>query len=711
MLIGLAFSLARLAFPVLCAAFALTFFSPRVNAQSPELDRWVSASQPAAPQAPAAQIGDQVRSRSIRVIARLRERASAGAAPAGIVANQAIAGTQDRVARRLWNRGHSMPGWHAFRSVPAVVMEADEGSLASLEADPEIESVEEDRLAKPDLSAAVPVVGGPAAWAEGHTGSGIAVAVLDTGVDRTHPFFGGRVVYEACFSTTYPGQHATSLCPNGAASQTGTGAAAPCGFDGCFHGTHVAGIAAGYQSASFAGIARDAQIIAIQVFTRFDDAGLCGGAATCAMSYTSDQIRALDHVLQLRTSYTVASVNMSLGGSPQTSQASCDARNAATKQAIDALRAVGIATVIASGNEGYANAISEPGCISSAISVGNTSNNDLAYMPFNIASFITMTAPGTIISSSVPGGGYSTASGTSMAAPLVAGAIEILLQANRTASVNDIVAAIRIGGRQLTLNINASGKIYSYAVPRLDVSGALVALCTTCSSSVTGWWWNPSEPGRGFSVETRNGRMYLGAFLYDDDGAASWYVANGTQSGAGYSGQLARFGLGQTLAGDYQPAQLVGTAGNTTISFASSTSATLAWPGGTVALRRFPVNGQSVLPKPAGAPETGWYWNASESGTGWFFEVQGSSIFLSGYLYDGGGRPIWYVTSGPMLSATAYDGNLQLYAGGQTLTGGYKAPTSSASVGQVSLRFTTPTTATITLPTGRTIALTRFTNF
>ena len=707
---GFGLTPARLAWLALCAIFALSFLAPRAHAQTEELQRWVRGAQ-GSPKAPEAALADMVRSRNVRVIARLRERAGPGAAPAGIAAAQAIAGSQDRIARRLWNRGHSMPGWHAFRSVPAVVMEADPDSLDSLASDPEIESIDEDRLAKPDLSASVPVVNVPAVWSSGLTGSGIAVAVLDTGVDRSHPFFGGRVVHEACFSTTYAGQNAVSLCPNGASSQTGTGAAAPCTIGGCFHGTHVAGIAAGHQSPSFAGVARDAQIIAIQVFTRFNDAGLCGGAASCVMSYTSDQIRALDHVLQLRSSFTIASANMSLGGSPQTSQANCDARNAATKQAIDALRAVGIATVIASGNEGYVNAISEPGCISSAISVGNTSNTDLAFMPFNIASFITLVSPGTNINSSTPGGGFTTASGTSMATPHVAGAIAILRQANRTASVDDIVAALRGGGRQLTLNINASGKVFSYAVPRLDVAGALAALCSTCNASVTGWWWNPAEPGRGFSVEIRNGRMYLGAFLYDDDGAASWYVVNGPQSASIYSGTLAKFGAGQTLAGDYKPAQLLGTAGNASINFTSSTSATLTWPGGTVALQRFPVNGQSVIAKPAGAPETGWWWNPSESGTGWFFEVQGSNIFLAGYLYDGSGRPVWYVASGSMLSPTAYDGNLQLYAGGQTLTGGYRAPTSSAPVGQVSLRFTTPTTATITLPTGRTVALSRFTNF
>jgi hypothetical protein len=190
-----------------------------------------------------------------------------------------------------------------------------------------------------------------------------------------------------------------------------------------------------------------------------------------------------------------------------------------------------------------------------------------------------------------------------------------------------------------------------------------------------------------------------------------WYAVNGPQSGSSFSGSLAKFGSGQTLSGAYQAPQSLGTVGNATLSFSSSTNGTLTWPGGTIAIQRFPVNGQSVVAAQAGAPAPGWWWNPNESGTGWFFEVQGSNIFLSGYLYDTDGSPVWYVASGPMLSPTAFDGALQLYGGGQTMTGGYRAPTSAASVGQVSLRINGSNSATLTLPQGRTVNLERFTNF
>src|SRR5690348_9922991 len=88
----------------------------------------------------------------------------------------------------------------------------------------------------------------------------VVVAVLDSGVDRNHPFLAGKVVEEACFSKTEPGTSET-LCPGGIDQQFGFGAAVPCTLTNCFHGTHVAGIIAGNDpsaAAPIAGVARGA---------------------------------------------------------------------------------------------------------------------------------------------------------------------------------------------------------------------------------------------------------------------------------------------------------------------------------------------------------------------------------------------------------------------------------------------------------------------
>ena len=121
-------------------------------------------------------------------------------------------------------------------------------------------------------------------------------------------------------------------------------------------------------------------------------------------SWSSDQILALERVLQLSATIDVASVNMSLGGGRYTSQTDCDDANAAKKAAIDNLRSVGIATVIASGNDGDSNGIGTPACISTAVSVGSTTKSDVVSSFSNSDTFLSLLAPGQSIQSAIPGG-------------------------------------------------------------------------------------------------------------------------------------------------------------------------------------------------------------------------------------------------------------------------------------------------------------------
>jgi hypothetical protein len=137
---------------------------------------------------------------------------------------------------------------------------------------------------------------------------------------------------------------------------------------------------------------------------------------------------------------------MSLGGGTFTDQATCDANNVARKAAIDNLRSVGIPAVIASGNAGQRNGMTQPGCISSAVSVGATTDADEVASFSNIAPFISLLAPGVSISSAARGGGVVQQSGTSMATPHVAGAWAILRQAAPANAVDDILLALQTTG-------------------------------------------------------------------------------------------------------------------------------------------------------------------------------------------------------------------------------------------------------------------------
>lgn len=357
-----------------------------------------------------------------------------------------------------------------FDTLPYVVVEAGDAALAHiLNQSGDVASIQEDMLLQPSLAQSVPLIGGDKAWAAGASGSGQTVAIIDSGVDAGHPFLGGKVIAEACFSTN--GTGSSSVCPNGTATQTGAGAARNCSLSGCEHGTHVAGIAAGSGS-SFSGVAKDAKIIAVQVFSSLNSG--CS-SPPCLSAYTSDIIKGLEYVYSQRNNFAISSVNMSLGGGAYYSKCDSDAM----KTPIDNLRAVGIASIVASGNESKTSSLSSPACISTAISVGATTKSDAVASYSNSASFLTLLAPGSAINSSVPGGGYASLNGTSMATPHVTGAWAVLKSKNPAASVTDILNAFTSTGKSITDSRNFISK------PRIQVDAALNKLLGSSSTTTT----------------------------------------------------------------------------------------------------------------------------------------------------------------------------------------------------------------------------------
>jgi hypothetical protein len=163
-------------------------------------------------------------------------------------------------------------------------------------------------------------------------------------------------------------------------------------------------------------------------------------------------------------------VNLSLAGT--SFGAPCD--DQPYKPAIDNLRSIGVASVIASGNEYNGSAIASPGCVSSAVSVGSVRRDNEVSFFSNVASFLSLLAPGDGIVSSVPGGGFTPLSGTSMATPHVAGAWAILHQAMPAANVDVILNAFRATGLPVTDDriLFGGGSV----VPRISIFEALASL-------------------------------------------------------------------------------------------------------------------------------------------------------------------------------------------------------------------------------------------
>jgi len=348
---------------------------------------------------------------------------------------------QEQVISELENKGHKPGRVYKYKYTPYIAMTVDSTTLDALLSSTDVISVEEDILVPLALNLSVPRIGATLLHTANVKGTGITVAILDTGVDKTHPFLEGSVVSEACYSSNDPENDSSSLCPGGVEESTAAGSAMPyggnCPWGRCDHGTHVAGIVAGRSGVSGSpgpGVAPEAGIIAIQVFSWVIDFG--PGA------WNSDIIKGLERVYELRHAHSIASVNMSLGGGQY--NAYCD--TSPLKGTIDNLRTAGIATIIASGNNGWCGSMGAPACISSAVSVGATDDADAVAGFSNSASFLSLLAPGQWIYSSIPGPSYADYQGTSMAAPHVAGAWALMKQAYPAATVGEILNAFTSTG-------------------------------------------------------------------------------------------------------------------------------------------------------------------------------------------------------------------------------------------------------------------------
>jgi subtilisin family serine protease len=434
---------------------------------------FVLAGQAAGAAAPVAEeaLARAEREGRARVIVRL----AAEAAPAGrrespearAARSLAIAQTAGRVLGRL---GAAEPaGLRSYEALPFLALAASPAELRRLAQDPEVLAIEEDRQLQLSISQSIPWIDADLTRSAGFDGRGWAVVILDSGVESTHSWLAGRVVEEACFS-------AGGDCPNGQTTQYGPGSAAPCTYAStCFHGTHVAGIAAGLTSPSH-GVAPGADVIAIQVGSMLTGSA-CGGTSPCLTLYSSDVVAGLDYVETLAASRAIAAVNMSFGtGTTWGSESACNSANAAFRSAVEAVSALGIAAVAAAGNGNVTNGIEAPACLSSAVAVGGSlDSSDTVWIASgttgtNSGAPLDFFAPASPITSSVPGNATGTYSGTSMATPHLAGAFAVLRQATPGATLSALRGALAGSGVSLTDTRNGITR------PRIDADGAVRSL-------------------------------------------------------------------------------------------------------------------------------------------------------------------------------------------------------------------------------------------
>ncbi|MFF5823064.1 S8 family serine peptidase [[Kitasatospora] papulosa] len=326
-----------------------------------------------------------------------------------------------------------------------------DGGIAKLWLDGKVEAA---------LKDSVPQVNAPQAWAEGFDGKGTTVAVLDTGIDATHPDVKDRVKQSRSF---VPGEEVV---------------------DGNGHGTHVASTIAGSGAASDGankGVAPAADLIVGKVLSN-EGSGADSGIIE-AMEWAKAEGADV--------------VSMSLGSSIP------DDGGDPMAQAVDALSADGGPLfVIAAGNAYGAGTIGSPGSAASALTVAAVDKQDRRADFSSMGPLVRsyglkpdLSAPGVDInaaaSQSVPGidGMYQSMSGTSMATPHVAGAAAVLKQRHPEWSGQRIKDALMSSSKLLPDHTP-----YEQGTGRLDVKAAVdTTIEATGSVEVASYDWPHSD--------------------------------------------------------------------------------------------------------------------------------------------------------------------------------------------------------------------------
>ncbi|MBT7102646.1 S8 family serine peptidase [archaeon] len=330
-----------------------------------------------------------------------------------------------------------------------------------------IESVDVEQTYYTMLQDSVGIINASSAWnlelsGLNLTGTNHAVCIIDSGVNYSHADLGGCSSSEFTAGTCGKVIGGWDFCADDATCSTEDDDV----MDVYGHGTHVSGIVA--ANGDIHGIGLGTNIVMMKA------------SNSSGVFWTTDVASAIDRCVANASVFNISVISMSLGAGQYTSY--CDGSDALIASSINDAVANNIAVVVATGNTGGAYldpvaGISSPACIENATrATASTKADAYASYAFRHSNFPDiLVAPGSSINSTVVGGVYGLSSGTSMATPMVAGAIAIINQylglSGQTKTPSEISNILNDSGVILD---DSAGSGYDFS--RVDIYSALLSL-------------------------------------------------------------------------------------------------------------------------------------------------------------------------------------------------------------------------------------------
>lgn len=307
----------------------------------------------------------------------------------------------------------------------------EESAIQALALAPEVEYAELDRLVEPETTTAndpnygnawhLATLGAPTAW-DVAKGSGVTVAILDSGIDGTHPDLVGNLVA------------GWNLVDNNSNTSDVYG-----------HGTEVAGVvgALSNNGIGVTSIAWQTQLMPVRVAQTSGSAYI----STIASGITW----AADHGARIANASFAT-----LTGSPS------------IQSAANYMRSKGGLVVVSAGNSGTLDTTTDSTAV---ISVSATTSSDALASWSSYGSYIDVAAPGSGIWTTKMGGGYAPVSGTSFSSPVTAGVLALMMSANPTLSNNDLETLLK----NSAVDLGTPGYDQYYGHGRIDAAAAVDA--------------------------------------------------------------------------------------------------------------------------------------------------------------------------------------------------------------------------------------------